>query len=512
MHSAPISPVFFASDPQRRRGCVLVACAALLLVAAAADAGAHEACCRVTNRQATLTSAGSGTLVDVAPDGVAGLVLTCAHLFADGACEMTVEFADGARHRANLIAIDRAADLAALEIAAPRSAPARVAIVDQGELASRPQAYRACGFGGDGRLNCVTGRFVGPAGSAERVSFRFSGAVRSGDSGGGVFDDEGRLVAVVWGAAEGTTYASGGAPLRRFLDRLLGERTERTFARRPAPTAPSVCPDGRCPLTAPGAERGSPAGQGPAIGDDSGARQCVCAQQWSAMGERLRSLEDDLRQAARLEQLRDYARVDDVTRLAEEHRAERASLAARIPGLLAGGHAGRAAGALAVGALGISGPVGWAVVAGGAATGLLIGRLMRTRSRRRARARRDEPEPPPQRGVPAERPEATAAAARPFPRDESAADRAAARGEHAESLSPVERDDREARQLLRLSQLEGRDPLQDAVAGRLALDRLDAIADGDDSPRRTWADQLRRELRERFNDIAPTNFQPFVTA
>ena len=77
-----------------------------------------------------------------------------------------------------------------------------------------------------------------------------------------------------------------------------------------------------------------------------------------------------------------------------------------------------------------------------------------------------------------------------------------------EVRQPIERDGEEARQLLRLSQFEGRDPLQDAVAGRLAIDRLDAIADGDrDSQQARWADELRRELRERFNDIAPTNFQ-----
>lgn len=74
-------------------------------------------------------------------------------------------------------------------------------------------------------------------------------------------------------------------------------------------------------------------------------------------------------------------------------------------------------------------------------------------------------------------------------------------------MQPIERDDREARELLRLSQLEGRDPLQDAIAGRLALDRLDAIAEGDaDAARVAWADELRRELRERFNEIAPTKW------
>lgn len=78
----------------------------------------------------------------------------------------------------------------------------------------------------------------------------------------------------------------------------------------------------------------------------------------------------------------------------------------------------------------------------------------------------------------------------------------------SETHQPIERDDTETRQLLRLSQLEGRDPLQDAVAGRLALDRLDAVADSDADPQRAnWADELRRELRERFNDIAPTKLQ-----
>ena len=78
----------------------------------------------------------------------------------------------------------------------------------------------------------------------------------------------------------------------------------------------------------------------------------------------------------------------------------------------------------------------------------------------------------------------------------------------AEAQAPIERDDREARELLRLSQLEGRDPLQDALAGRLALDRLDAVADSDADPQRArLADDLRRELRERFNEIAPTKFE-----
>ncbi len=83
----------------------------------------------------------------------------------------------------------------------------------------------------------------------------------------------------------------------------------------------------------------------------------------------------------------------------------------------------------------------------------------------------------------------------------------------AGTFQPIERDLAEARQLLRLSRLEGRDPLQDATAGRLALDRLDSLAESDRDPQQAaWADQLRRELRERFNDIAPTKFDTVLSS
>ena len=79
---------------------------------------------------------------------------------------------------------------------------------------------------------------------------------------------------------------------------------------------------------------------------------------------------------------------------------------------------------------------------------------------------------------------------------------------------PIERDLTEAQQLLQLSQLEGRDPLQDAVVGRLAIDRLDALADSEqesEAERAAWAHELRTELKERFNEIAPTKFSVDVT-
>lgn len=72
---------------------------------------------------------------------------------------------------------------------------------------------------------------------------------------------------------------------------------------------------------------------------------------------------------------------------------------------------------------------------------------------------------------------------------------------------PIERDSSEGEQLLRLSALEGRDPLQDAIAGRIIRSRLDTLADGTgDASHRAWARDLRNEINDEFNKIAPTKF------
>jgi hypothetical protein len=75
-------------------------------------------------------------------------------------------------------------------------------------------------------------------------------------------------------------------------------------------------------------------------------------------------------------------------------------------------------------------------------------------------------------------------------------------------LQPIERDLSEGRELLQLFQLEGRDPLQDAVAGRIVRNRLDEIADSiSGSPElKKWANDLRIEIDKRFNEVAPTKF------
>ncbi|MBA3483871.1 MAG: trypsin-like peptidase domain-containing protein [Pirellulales bacterium] len=394
-------------------------------------------------------------MIDVAPGGERGLILTCAHLFAEGTGRVVIEFPNGQTHGALLVGVDKNADLAALEIAKPSERPAPL-----DSQFTPTGALLACGFGSSGEYRCVDGQVIGYSEGPGQRSLRMTGAVRPGDSGGGVFDGQGRLTAVVWGESGGVTYASTGRPLAAFLNCVLGSRRVAPAASPPVANE-AACPDGRCPLVRPGLLGRAPADSLPAAEGGSGggvgggragadpiasSRPCDCKDKLAAIAARLEGLE----------------------RLPPNN----GEVSSSPPAL---GGTARVLATLATAALGISGPTGWGVIAAASVGGWLIGR------RRRSRAKALD-----SRLSTLDTQEATAAADVSF---------------------PIERDDREARELLRLSQLEGRDPLQDAVAGRLALDRLDALAEGDADPQHaSWADRLRRELRERFNEIAPTKF------
>ena len=432
-------------------------CGASVLAASVALGGPV---CRVVNQSHGGNDMGSGTLVDVQSDGSKGLVLSCAHLFRGGAGQIVVQFDDGRTHGARLVAIDHEADLAALAIANPHQQPVELAFdIQPGEQLS------ACGFGPRGVFQCAAGSVVGGATSDGQDSLVIAGAVRPGDSGGGVFDGRGRLVAVVWGERDGQTYASSGRPLRDFLRRVLG---------RQAACPGGVCPPvNRQPSQVENGQQVQPRLRQPAVDADSG------------LVKRVEQLESGL---ARIGQ--DLAKaVGQVEQGESEARTWRDSIADKLAGI-SGRKAGRAAGTLAVTALGISGPAGWGLVAASGVAGWLIKRQLGRRRRSEAGDERGEnPSPPtsPQR---------------------EEGGRAAGRFRQSKEIhQPVERDLDEARQLLQLSRSEGRDPLQDAIVGRLALDRLDTLAERDSQPDQArFADQLRRELRERFNDIAPTKF------
>jgi len=339
--------------------------------ASAVTAGDLEpAVCRITNQLNGVVNVGSGTLIDKTEEGREGLVLTCAHLFREGVGEVLVRFADGKTHRAKLIDVSHEADLAALAIARPRSEPAGIVF----ELED-PKKLHACGYGARGVYRCAVGPVVGQAASAGQMSLLIGDGVRSGDSGGGVFDEQGRLVAVIWGEAQGVTYASYGKPLRQFLGRVLGLRTGAVYA----------CPGGVCPDQPPVVrrpvrerpERPAFPLRGGVAGLDS---------RWEEFQKQLNELRavkqdrGDYLTRDELPNFESYARRADVRRVESEVATRHASLLERLQ-TLSGRSVGKAAGTAAVGLLGLSGPAGWAVIAGASVGGWLIGRRMKRKLR-----------------------------------------------------------------------------------------------------------------------------------
>jgi hypothetical protein len=267
-------------------------------------------------------STGSGTLI--AKNQSTGLVLTCSHLFDTAAANIVTVFPNGRRYGARLIERDAANDLAALLIRRPEAMP--IEVCDDQPVG----VLTACGYGGDGAFRPASGPIVGAvqAVGATYPSLKIGSAVRPGDSGGGVLDEAGRLVGVVWGCRDGQTYLTCCQPLRNFLDRVWQGR------HRAGRRAPSVA-DGRAPI---------------GVEDDPAREPIFDWRAWRThVDARLAALDADKSTLAdRLEQ----------------------KLAAASPGLFSGVSFGK----LLVGALGLSGPMALAVVVASGVVGRRVKR------------------------------------------------------------------------------------------------------------------------------------------
>lgn len=207
-------------------------------------AGIANAVCRVVNHGAGGASVGSGTLV--AADDKSSFVLTCDHLFSKGVGRVEVNFTNHRVSPAELIGRDTAHDLALLKIAVKSIQPIRLG---QGAVGATATCI---GLGSDGRLRAVRGRVVGrstPQG-AKFPSVLVQGAVRSGDSGGPLINDQGDLVGVVWGVRGNVSYASFGQPVAQLLAQIsqhnLRQETNKPLSSNPRKEQP-LCPcNGDC--------------------------------------------------------------------------------------------------------------------------------------------------------------------------------------------------------------------------------------------------------------------------
>jgi hypothetical protein len=226
-------------------------------------------------------------------------------------------------------------------------------------------------------------------------SLTIAGAVRPGDSGGGVLDPGGRLVGVVWGQRDGLTYATCGQPVREFLDRIRGKR----FVASPHSSAPSP--------------------------------QLKWQESLSKIESQISALDQkkqDKGPYLKPEDLSGYLRIADAPNVDANQFAQRSELDGKITTLLGrisavqqhvervaagkgGIFQGLSFGKLIVGALGLSGPLAAAVVVAGGLAGrrakkrISVDHKAEFTERGQALVRYPQPiavdtPPPPQRTVP----------------------------------------------------------------------------------------------------------------
>jgi len=214
----------------------------------------HPAVVRVVSPERDGTAYGSGTLIDRREDY--GLVLTNWHVVRDATGPIEVRFPSGFTSQARALKMDSEWDLAALVVWRPPCEPVK--------LASRPprpgDLLTIAGYG-KGDYRAITGRctqFYSPRLELPRELVELDVEARQGDSGGPIFNDQGNLAGVLFGAGKGTTLGSFEGRVKTFLASLapdigqspLGAHTSAPqVALKPqssVPLARNGCQDGRC--------------------------------------------------------------------------------------------------------------------------------------------------------------------------------------------------------------------------------------------------------------------------
>lgn len=157
-------------------------------------------------------SKGSGVLVRW---GKRIVVLTAKHVVED-ARTVLVDFCTGKRHRARIIKVDSRWDCAVLDIGDKPVGiePAELAFGDDAKFAAGDR-LETCGYGPDSTLYANSGLFKGYRSWTDDPKapddwMAISGKARGGDSGGPVFDDQGRVAGIIWGCKGDVTCVQPG--------------------------------------------------------------------------------------------------------------------------------------------------------------------------------------------------------------------------------------------------------------------------------------------------------------
>ena len=209
----------------------------------------HPAVVRVVVSEGQTMSLGSGTLV--ATRGRHGLIVTNWHVVRDARGPINVIFPDGFRSGASLLGTDEDWDLAALAIWRPNVEPVRLS-----QRAPQLDERLSIAGYGSGSYRSASGRcvqYISPGNNHPFEMLELSASARDGDSGGPIFNENGELAGVLFGAARGRTAGSFCGRVARFLDSVsprfddLSVPPTDTMIAQNLPT-PAVEPDFETPI------------------------------------------------------------------------------------------------------------------------------------------------------------------------------------------------------------------------------------------------------------------------
>lgn len=202
-----------------------------------APATPHPAVARIIVPEEGAIAYGSGTLVDVRDQY--GLVVTNWHVVRDSKGVVHVVFPSGFRSQARPLKVDADWDLAALVIWRPPIEPVKMSI-----RAPRPGDLLTIHGYGQGKYRIATGRcttYYAPKADFPHEMVELDVQARQGDSGGPIFNHQGELAGVLFGAGRGTTVGAFGPRVGTFLSTLapdIGQAKDAAqiaVADRPAP-------------------------------------------------------------------------------------------------------------------------------------------------------------------------------------------------------------------------------------------------------------------------------------
>jgi hypothetical protein len=183
---------------------------------AAIASAPHAAVARIIVPERSATSYGTGTLIDVRDQY--GLVVTNWHVVRDASAPPEVVFPNGFRCQARPLKLDANWDLAALVIWRPPIEPVAIS-----REPPRPgDRLTICGYG-QGEYRAVSGRctqYYAPRVDFPHELLELDVEARQGDSGGPIFNEQGELAGVLFGAGRGTTMGSYGGRVHSFLTSL----------------------------------------------------------------------------------------------------------------------------------------------------------------------------------------------------------------------------------------------------------------------------------------------------